>query len=325
MQDTRILESVNRVSARLLISEPFWGTILSSINKSVSTKFAGVSIVLESNISFGFFINPSDWSPMVGGDPYDHKVELLKKQIIHLLKKDFLYRDKKDSPSWQHFKLLSDTEKQIITYKIDRLMRRVAALVDPSHLIGLPSGLSQILINLQKKNTSRVNWKRWLRLFIASGRSTRIKNSISRPSSRYGTTPGIKVKKRHRLLVAIDTSGSVTQAALNQFFAEIHRIWQYGAEILVLEIDNQISNQFYYSGKVPNFVLGKGNTVYDPALQYANDVFHPDAVLYFTDGDGDPPAIKSRYPLLWVISPDGIKLQNKKWQNLPQRKIKISG
>jgi len=60
-----------------------------------------------------------------------------------------------------------------------------------------------------------------LRLFAESSAKTQIKNTIRRPSKRYGTTPGILVRNKQKILVAVDTSGSIRGNELDLFFKEI--------------------------------------------------------------------------------------------------------
>ena len=70
----------------------------------------------------------------------------------------------------------------------------------------------------------QVPWRRVLRMFGATSSSSYIRNTLARPSKRYGTSPGIRVQRRRNLVVAVDTSGSVNLAALIEFFSEIHSL-----------------------------------------------------------------------------------------------------
>jgi len=92
-------------------------------------------------------------------------------------------------------------------------------LLDQEETLALPSGLKELLDAILKDMAPKFNWRRILRLFAASSNSTYLKNTIRRPSKRYGTTPGIKVKRQQKLLLAIDTSGSVQKEEFLEFFA----------------------------------------------------------------------------------------------------------
>lgn len=151
-----------------------------------------------------------------------------------------------------------------------------------------------------------VDWRRVLRMFTTSSRRTRIANTLRRPSKRYGTYPGIKVKRIHRLAVVIDTSGSINEDSLGDFFREVRSIWRQGSQIIVIEADNQVRESWEYRGQEPPKARGRGGTKFDPALQWVTDATPPfDALLYFTDGKAPTPTVRPRCEVLWVLSADG--------------------
>ena len=187
----------------------------------------------------------------------------------------------------------------------------------------LPAALEAYLPEQQKQQSRMLDWRRILRIFAASSERTVIRHTIKKPSKRYGTTPGIKVKRRQKVMVAIDTSGSIEQDSLSLFFKELFHIWRNGAEVMVVECDFTIRRKYLYKGQVVQYALGRGGTNFNPPLQYANEEYMPDALIYFTDGHAPPPKIKSRSPILWVVSPDGITSDSERWKRLPGRKVKM--
>lgn len=151
-----------------------------------------------------------------------------------------------------------------------------------------------------------IDWRRVLRMFTSSSRRTRVSNTLRRPSKRYGTYPGIKVKRFHRLAAIIDTSGSVSDDQLAAFFAEIHAMWRQGSEVIVVEADAQVQRTWTYQGHVLPSTGGRGGTRFDPALQWvSNAVPGFDAAIYLTDGKARAPSVRPRCKLLWVLPPDG--------------------
>ena len=160
-----------------------------------------------------------------------------------------------------------------------------------------------------------------LKLFSESSKKTFIKTTLKRPSKRYGTTPGIKIKRKQKLLIAVDTSGSIAVNELALFFGEINHIWRQSSEIMIVECDAAIQKKYDYKGTLPATIKGGGGTCFDPPINYGNTTYHPDAIIYFTDGYADEPKIKSRCPILWMITSDGITSKN--WEFLPGRKIKF--
>lgn len=205
---------------------------------------------------------------------------------------------------WQAFANLSQSMQQLISQQLDNRLENCA---ERAQLCGqlagdLPAELMEKLKQLQARRSPRLNWRRALRLFANNSRRTRIRNTLRRPSRRYGTTPGIKIQPHQRLLVAIDTSASVDIRQLELFFNEIHHIWRAGAEITVVECDTKIGSCYGYRGEMPEAISGRGGTCFDAPVQLANDEGF-DGTIYFTDGEGEL-SIRPRKPLLWLVHND---------------------
>jgi len=222
---------------------------------------------------------------------------------------------------WEEIQKMSSTEQKILESALNESILQSVVRMKERRIGNLPAGLQLYLDLLAESLKPNVNWRRVLRLFAASSSRTRLKNTISRPSKRYGTTPGIKIQRKQKILIAIDTSGSVNDDELKEFFGEIYYIWKHGAEIYVVECDTNIHNNYFYKGKVPNQISGRGGTDFNAPISYANEVYNPDAIIYFTDGYGQTPHVKCRMPILWFITSAGIDDEN--WDFLPGRKVKM--
>ncbi|MBT33435.1 MAG: hypothetical protein CMO01_27550 [Thalassobius sp.] len=225
--------------------------------------------------------------------------------------------------TWKEVEKLSEAEQKVLNRTINEIIVQTVDRIKlkDKGLGSLPAGLQQYLGELIESLKPNVDWRRILRLFSASSNRTYLKNTIQRPSKRYGVTPGIKVKRKQKMLIAIDTSGSVSIPELKDFFGEIYHIWRQGAEIYVVECDVAIHNHYPYRGKPPQIVSGRGGTHFNAPIEFANEKYQPDALVYFTDGCAFAPTIKSRCPILWMISQNGI--EENKWEFLPGRKVKM--
>ncbi|AEE52844.1 VWA-like domain-containing protein [Haliscomenobacter hydrossis] len=218
---------------------------------------------------------------------------------------------------------LSAAEKKLLDSHLDDLLRTTVQRVGSKGMASLPRMLQT---QLQLQSTSAepsLDWRRYLRLFFGAGQRTYLKNTIRKPSRRYGVNPGLRIRNKHKLLVILDTSDSIGDNEVQAFFNEIQHIWQQGAEIMVLECDTQINNTYIYRGNAPLEVSGRGGTNFDAALEYANQKSAADAVVYFTDGLGPRPTVLCRKPLLWMISERGVAENTTEWMSLPGRKVKI--
>ncbi|MCH2021353.1 MAG: VWA-like domain-containing protein [Saprospiraceae bacterium] len=223
---------------------------------------------------------------------------------------------------WNEFEQLSSAEQKIIEAAINESIVNSVSRIKTKDYGKLPAGLQQyinLLIDTLKPN---INWRRILRIFTASSSRTRLKNTIRRPSKRYGTNPGIKIQCKQKILVAIDTSGSVNDDELREFFGELYFIWKQGAEIFVVECDTVIHNKYKYKGKPPELISGRGGTDFNAPIRFSNEEYFPDAMVYFTDGYAPAPTVTSRKPILWMLTSQGI--DDDTWNFLPGRKVKMT-
>lgn len=222
--------------------------------------------------------------------------------------------------SWRDFASLSSPALSVLETHIDALLQATVARSRSRGWGRLPSGLQELLDRLVE-NRSEVPWRRVLRLFGASSERTYLKDTLTRPSKRYGTCPGVRVKRRTHLVVAVDTSGSVPAGDMALFFSEIHALWRRGAAVTVLESDAAVTSAYPYRGTPPGAVQGRGGTDFNPAIIRANEL-SPDGVIYFTDGGAPAPTTRCRAPLLWVLSKEGCDLEAA--AHLPGRKIRLT-
>lgn len=170
----------------------------------------------------------------------------------------------------------------------------------------IPTQIQDLVESMIEDLQPSVDWRRVIRLFNSSSQRTKISNTLRRPSKRYGTYPGIKVKRLYRLAVIIDTSGSVNTESFGNFFAEVHGIWRQGAHVTVIEADNTVRNSWEYRGELPAGTKGRGGTHFDPALAWVAQTQPAfDAAIYFTDGLAAAPTVKPGCEVLWVLPEDG--------------------
>ena len=222
---------------------------------------------------------------------------------------------------WDEFEKLSSAEQKMIDAAINESIINSVSRIKSKEYGSLPAGLQEYINLLVDSLKPNVNWRRVLRIFTASSSRTRLKNTIRRPSKRYGTTPGIKIQAKQKILIAIDTSGSVNQNELKEFFGELYYIWKQGAEIYVVECDTEIHNHYPYKGLPPEVISGRGGTDFNAPLAFANEEYFPDAIIYFTDGYASAPSVIARKPILWMVTGQGIDEDS--WDFLPGRKVKM--
>lgn len=223
---------------------------------------------------------------------------------------------------WEAPEGRSELERYLADSQLDALIRRAGEQTSAFAWGNLPSCIRAQLQNLIHPGAERVHWKRILKLFVGASGRTRLKHTMKRPSKRYGTVPGLSIRRRQRFLVALDTSGSIRQHDLDIFFSEVHAIWRAGALIDVVECDTHIQRRYPYRGQLPEVAQGRGGTNFDAPIALASSE-RPDGLLYFTDGFGPPPEVRSNVPMLWVITANGIDVAHPQFKGLPGRKARL--
>ncbi len=114
----------------------------------------------------------------------------------------------------------------------------------------------------------------------------------------------------HRVVVAIDTSGSIQGQRLGEFWTELLAILRNNrCEARVLTCDAEIQDEFdeisFDPTQVPNLKGGGGTNftpVFDRVEQYISAGWHPEAVVYLTDLDGTFPVRPVDVRTIWIVA-----------------------
>lgn len=163
----------------------------------------------------------------------------------------------------------------------------------------VPGELQQYVDMLNK---SIVNWKSLLRNFVANSVNSRKINTRKKPHRRFGIEqPGFKREKLLTVVVCVDSSGSVSDLALTQFWSEIDHIAKIYNNVQFVQADCVVQNFGKYKrDKIQN--LGRGGTAYQPAIDKALEL-DADCIIYMGDGDSADEPKNPRIPFLWAMLP----------------------
>ena len=170
----------------------------------------------------------------------------------------------------------------------------------------LPASIQEAIDKLFEK--PKLNWKQILRKYIGiipeGHRPSKLRLNRRQPE-RFDLR-GTMTNKTIRLVVAIDTSGSMSSEDLKYCFNEIFNILKNKKyDMTIIECDSEIGRVYKTKtiGGVNLKVTGRGGTSFIPVINYINKNKFRDAVMiYFTDGYGDYKIPKPlTYKNLWVI------------------------
>ena len=152
-------------------------------------------------------------------------------------------------------------------------------------------------------------WRALLERFLM--RVARDDYSFARRSRREGEAllPGMESGEAN-LVVAVDTSGSIPREALEDFLEEVDALkGQIRASIALLLCDAALAqgmpSRFFPWEPIalPDTVAGGGGTRFTPVFEWVeSEPVRPDALLYFTDAEGEFPERAPDYPVMWLVT-----------------------
>ena len=206
-----------------------------------------------------------------------------------------------DHSTWKDMQDLPEATQKLVQKQVEHILKEVAEQAQKS-CGNIPGEFSEILSRINHKEEPKFDWRGYLRRF--SGGSTKIytKKTRRKFNKRYDENPGLKIKPKRHILVAIDTSGSVSKDELNEFLGEMYHIQKTGTEITVVQADTAISHIEKFNHRKDFQVYGRGGTCFQPVIDYYNEnTSKYTCLFYFTDGEASAPT-KAKGRMLWVLS-----------------------
>ena len=173
----------------------------------------------------------------------------------------------------------------------------------------------QILASL----TAKIDYRKVLRNFRASILSDKKHSTRFKPSRCFGFEyMGSKREFTTKLLLAIDTSGSISNKDLNNFYGVINKFFKYGIESIdVLNFDCELQGEpVSFKKRQTSFTIsGRGGTNFQPVFDYAKNHPEYDGVIILTDGYADHPKKKlgTKARFVWVLTSEDEYNEHKDW------------
>ena len=398
---SNIYEDLSKIGKQLMISEPFYGIFMSTLNKVVrkDVPTAGVS---KHNINYQLALNEEFWNSL---DNDKKKIGLLKHELLHIcfnhledrdwypnqelhniaadleinqyltpeyyptpdiilltsfpeltlpekagtkVYYDLLQKalDNGSSPSlqqmmdaltgnegsdgngglhptWKEFDGMSEADAKLAKAQIEHQIKGIINEHKNQGRGFVPSELQSWIDAMFEDRAPAYDWKAYFRRFFSSSSKIYTKKTRRKLNKRFSENPALKIKPKKNVLVGIDTSGSVSEKDLIEFFSEIQHMYKTGVTITVAEGDANINSVYEYKGKIPEFVTGRGGTNMNPFIEYFNKHKEFNSLIILTDGFIGNNTVKSFKPTLMVISSNGADVEivrNTGWGNT----IKIS-
>ena len=384
-----IYEDLSKIGKQLMISEPFYGIFMSTLNKVVRKDLptAGVS---KHNINYQLVINEEFWNSL---DNDKKKIGLLKHELLHIcfnhledrewysnhnlhniaadleinqyinpeyyptpdliLLSSFpelslpekagtkvyyglLEQALKDGtspslealmdtlgdnglhPTWIEFDGMGEAEAKLAKAQIKHQIENIINENKGRNRDFIPSELEVWISSMFDELPPTYDWKSYFRRFFSSSSKIYTKKTRRKLNKRFSENPALKIKPKKNVLVGIDTSGSIRDEDLIEFFSEVQHMFKTGVNITIAEGDATVHKVYEYNGKIPDTVTGGGGTDMNMFIEFFNKNKEYNSLIILTDGHIGQNEIKSFKPVLMVISSNGDSVENVKnngWGN----------
>ena len=205
-----------------------------------------------------------------------------------------------DHSTWEEFENLTEAEQKLIEKQLQKVLSDAKEQTVKKR--GTVPGEIEGVIIIEEIVPPKFDWRGFIRRFTGVSTKVFTKKIRRKENRRYEDNPGLKIKMRQHMLLAIDTSGSVSDTELAEFMNEIHHIYKVGVDITVVQCDTSIKSIEPYKGKNEINVFGRGGTEFDPVLDYYNaNLKKYTSLVYFTDGECYT-SVRPKGKVLWVLS-----------------------
>ncbi len=213
----------------------------------------------------------------------------------------------------------NDATRRLVQSQTEGTLKEVEDQVKKSRGT-IPGELQSLLNGIGVTEAPKFDWKSYFRRFIGASLKVYTVKTRRKPNLRFEDNPALKVKQRKHILVAIDTSGSVSDSELTEFFQEIRHIHKTGVDVTIVQCDTAISKIYSYKPNEPVKIYGRGGTSFDPVVDYYNENLRKyTCLVYLTDGEAPAPENQPRHKMLWVLSS-----KSHKTDHLPGYTIKLN-
>ncbi len=200
-------------------------------------------------------------------------------------------------------KPLTEAEKEQLQIQWQQRLAGAAQQAQQAGKLG--GGMARLVDHLL---APRLPWRTLLAKYMTT--VARDDYNYSRPSRREGSAilPSLR-SAQVDVIVALDTSGSVSPEEMAEFVSEIDAIkGQVRARITLLACDAQLAPEGpwefepWEEFRLPQDFRGGGGTRFTPVFEWAARRDRaPDLLVYFTDAEGEFPKSEPGFPVIWLV------------------------
>ena len=203
--------------------------------------------------------------------------------------------------TWDEFNDMSESEKKLIQKQVEHQLKESAEQTI-KRSGSVPGELADLIHKLTHVEPAKFDWKGYLRRFVGNSSIVYTKKLRRKYNKRYAANPGLKIKFKNHILVGVDTSGSVNNDELKEFFSELNHMHKTGHKITVAQCDTSLGSVKEFKPNQDWEIHGRGGTSFQPVIDHFNErKGRYTALVYLTDGEAFVPENCPKNTL-WCLS-----------------------
>lgn len=202
---------------------------------------------------------------------------------------------------WDEFDDLPEADKKLVQKQIEHQLKDSAEQTIKKQG-NIPGELAELIERLTHIEPPKFDWKGYLRRFVGNSSIVYTKKLRRKYNKRYAANPGLKIKFKNHILVGVDTSGSVNNDELKEFFSELAHMYKTGHKITIAQCDTSLRSVKEFNPRKDWEIHGRGGTSFQPVVDHFNEnKGQYTALIYLTDGEAYSPE-NCPNNTLWVLS-----------------------
>jgi predicted metal-dependent peptidase len=202
---------------------------------------------------------------------------------------------------WDDFDNLTETQQKLIDKQLEVMLTEIVEQVQKMHGT-VPGKVLQKLEELKNLEPPKFNWKAYLRRFVGNSIKNSTRKTKRKQSKRFELDFGLRIQEYSSILVAIDSSASVSDDEIYEFMNEIRHMHKCGHDFTLVFADTQMQDPIKYKPNMPIVIKKRGGTDFNPVVDYY--MAHKkrySTLIYLTDGECPAPDAPVKN-MLWVLS-----------------------
>ncbi len=236
---------------------------------------------------------------------YDERFDALSTEEVYQILENEIDEDKhtaKDIENIKYEKMKDTNEYDEDPIDIEDINQQ---LLNKARLQGdLPLGIEILVPNLE---TSQISWEDELYTIIEN--SVKFDYTLMPPNKRY-LSQGVALPAlsgtKTKLIIAIDSSGSIDKELLGKFLNEVESIMNtftaFEIDLLIADATVHEHHILYPGDELEYTLKGGGGTNFDETFKYVDEnIDNVTLFLYFTDTLGKFPEDEPVYDVIWVV------------------------